>query len=281
MPTAVKEVILGPAVKAGGRNPLFLIAGPCVIESRDHARLVASELAAVTKRLGVPFVFKASFDKANRSSLRSYRGPGLEEGLKILEAVKGEFGVPVLSDVHETGQVARASEVLDVLQIPAFLCRQTDLLLEAAGTGKPVNLKKGQFLAPDDMRHAVDKILSRGNDRILLTERGTSFGYHDLVFDIRSIPVLRSLGYPVVLDASHSVQRPGGMGDASAGDAEFIPLLAKAGVSAGVDGLFIEVHEAPERALSDGKNSLRLGDLEGLLSTLLAVRRAVRNTESP
>ena len=281
MPIVSREVVLGPAVKAGGRNPLFLIAGPCVIESRDHARLIASELAAISRKLGVPFVFKASFDKANRSSLRSYRGPGLEEGLKILEAVKGEFSVPVLSDVHEAGQVARAAEVLDVLQIPAFLCRQTDLLLEAARTGKPLNLKKGQFLAPGDMRHAVDKVLSRGNDRILLTERGTSFGYHDLVMDIRSIPILKSLGFPVVLDASHSVQRPGGLGDASGGDAEFIPLLAKAGVSAGVDGLFIEVHEAPERAFSDGRNSLRLGDLEKLLGTLLAVRRAVTDTESP
>lgn len=279
MPTASKEVVLGPAVKAGGRNPLFLIAGPCVIESREHARLVAAELAAATKRAGVPFVFKASFDKANRSSLRSYRGPGLEEGLKILESIKGEFGVPVLSDVHEAGQAARAAEVLDVLQIPAFLCRQTDLLLAAARTGKPVNLKKGQFLAPGDMRYAVDKVLAGGNDRILLTERGTSFGYHDLVVDIRSIPVLKSLGYPVVLDASHSVQKPGGMGEASGGDAEFIPVLARAGVSAGVDGLFIEVHEAPERALSDGKNSLRLGDLDGLLKTLLAVRRAVENAE--
>ncbi|MBM3296834.1 MAG: 3-deoxy-8-phosphooctulonate synthase [Candidatus Aminicenantes bacterium] len=279
MPTASKEVVLGPAVKAGGRNPLFLIAGPCVIESRDHALRLASELAAVTRELGVPLVFKASFDKANRSSLRSYRGPGLEEGLKILEAVRGECGVPVLSDVHETGQVARAAEVLDVLQIPAFLCRQTDLLIAAARTGKPLNLKKGQFLAPGDMRHAVDKVIAGGNDRILLTERGTSFGYHDLVFDIRSIPILKSLGFPVVLDASHSVQRPGGMGEASGGDAEFIPLLARAGVSAGADGLFIEVHEAPEKALSDGRNSLRLSGLEPLLKSALAVRRAVENTE--
>jgi 2-dehydro-3-deoxyphosphooctonate aldolase (KDO 8-P synthase) len=280
MPTVSREVVLGPAVKAGGRNPLFLIAGPCVIESRDHARRIAQELAAVARKRGVPFVFKASFDKANRSSLRSYRGPGLEEGLRILEAVRGEFSVPVLSDVHEAGQAARAAEVLDVLQIPAFLCRQTDLLLAAARTGKPVNLKKGQFLAPGDMRHAVDKVLAGGNERILLTERGTSFGYHDLILDIRSIPVLKSLGYPVVLDASHSVQKPGGMGEASGGDAEFIPVLARAGVSAGVDGLFIEVHEAPERALSDGGNSLRLADLDGLIGTLLAVRRAVENAES-
>jgi 2-dehydro-3-deoxyphosphooctonate aldolase (KDO 8-P synthase) len=279
MLTVSKEFDIGPGVRIGGSQPLFLIAGPCVIESRDHARLMARELKAICRELGLPFVFKASFDKANRSSIRSYRGPGLQEGLKILRGIREEFSVPVLSDVHETGQVALAAEVLDIIQIPAFLCRQTDLILEAAQTGKPLNLKKGQFLAPEDMRNAVDKVLSRGNDRIILTERGTSFGYHNLVMDVRSIPVLKSFGFPVALDASHSVQRPAGLGSASGGDAEFIPFLAKAGVSVGADGIFIEVHDDPAKALSDGPNSLKLRDLKGLLTTLLAIRRAAGNRE--
>jgi len=274
MLTASKEIDVGQGIRIGGRQPLFLIAGPCVIESRDAARSLARELKAVCLEAGLPFIFKASFDKANRSSIRSFRGPGLEEGLKILAGIREELGVPVLSDVHETGQVAKAAEVLDVIQIPAFLCRQTDLITEAARTGKPLNLKKGQFLAPEDMRHALDKALSQGNDRLILTERGTSFGYHNLVMDIRSIPILKSFGFPVALDASHSVQRPAGLGSASGGDAEFIPVLAKAGASAGADGIFVEVHANPAEALSDGPNSLKLDDLKGLLPALLAIRRA-------
>jgi len=274
MLTASKEIDVGQGVRIGGSRPLFLIAGPCVIEGRDQARSLAGELKAACRDLGLPFIFKASFDKANRSSIRSFRGPGLQEGLKILRGIKEEFGVPVLSDVHETGQVAKAAEVLDVIQIPAFLCRQTDLITEAARTGKPLNLKKGQFMAPEDMRNVVDKALSQGNDRLILTERGTSFGYHNLVMDIRSIPILKSFGFPVALDASHSVQRPAGLGSASGGDAEFIPFLAKAGVSVGADGIFVEVHDDPAKALSDGPNSLKLGDLRGLLFALLAIRRA-------
>lgn len=277
---ASREIVIGASVKIGGPNPLFLIAGPCVIESRSHARFIAGELKAACESLRIPFLFKASFDKANRSSIQSYRGPGLEEGLNILRDIKHELSVPVLSDVHETSQVARVAEVPDVIQIPAFLCRQTDLLLEASRTGKPLNLKKGQFLAPDDMRNAVDKVLSQGNDQIILTERGTAFGYHNLVLDIRSIPILKSTGFPVVLDVSHSVQRPGGEGLASGGDAEFIPHLAKAGVSVGVDGIFVEVHDNPAKALSDGPNSLKLSELEGLLRKLLAIRQAVQSVES-
>jgi 2-dehydro-3-deoxyphosphooctonate aldolase (KDO 8-P synthase) len=275
MLTVSREIDIGHGIKIGGSRPLFLMAGPCVIESRDHAGSLARELKTICLDLGLPFVFKASFDKANRSSIRSYRGPGLREGLKILRDIKEEFGVPVLSDVHETGQVAKAAEVLDIIQIPAFLCRQTDLITEAARTGKPLNLKKGPFLAPEDMRNVVDKALSQGNDRLILTERGTSFGYHNLVMDIRSIPILKSFGFPVVLDASHSVQRPAGLGSASSGDAELIPFLAKAGASVGVDGIFVEVHDDPAKALSDGPNSLKLEDLKSLLPKLLAIRRAV------
>jgi 2-dehydro-3-deoxyphosphooctonate aldolase (KDO 8-P synthase) len=278
MPTASKEIVVSPKVRIGGRNPLFLIAGPCVIESAEHARTMARALKAAADRLNVPFIFKASYDKANRSSLASYRGPGLKAGLEILKAVKAEVGVPVLSDVHEVNQVGKAADVLDVIQIPAFLCRQTDLILEAAGTGKPLNLKKGQFLSPQDMHHVLDKALSRGNDRIILTERGSSFGYNNLVVDMRSIPIMKAWGFPVVLDASHSVQRPGGQGTSSGGDAEFIPALARAGVGAGVDGVFLEVHDNPPLALSDAPNSLKLQDLESLWSSLMRIRRAVEGT---
>jgi len=253
----------------------FLIAGPCVIESPRHPAQVAARLRAITGGLGMPFVFKASYDKANRSSLGSFRGPGLERGLEILAAVRETLRVPILTDVHEVAQVERAAQVADVLQIPAFLCRQTDLVVAAARTGRIVNIKKGQFMAPWDMKGVLDKAASTGNPRIMVTERGASFGYNNLVVDMRSFPVLRSFGFPVVFDVTHSVQRPGGLGDRSGGDAHFIDTLAPAGVAAGVDGLFMEVHENPARALSDGPNAYRLGRLEKLLKRLLAVDRAV------
>lgn len=265
MPTAAKKP----------EATLFLIAGPCVLETRAHALGLAKKLQTICRRLDVPLIFKASFDKANRSSLRSYRGPGLEAGLEILRAVREETGLPVLSDVHETWQVERAAEVLDVLQIPAFLCRQTDLLVAAARTGKPVNIKKGQFMAPAEMGNAVDKVLSAGNACVLLTERGTTFGYGSLVVDMRSIPVMKSFGVPVVIDASHSVQRPGGEGTSSGGDREFIPVIARAAVAAGADGVFLEVHENPGRALSDKHNVLILNDLDCILESLLRIRRAL------
>ncbi len=275
MPIVSKEIAVGPRVKVGGSNPLFLVAGPCVIESAEHALLIARSLKSTADRLRIPFIFKASYDKANRSSLSSFRGPGLKKGLEILKMIKTELGIPVLSDVHDVTQVSKAADVLDVIQIPAFLCRQTDLILEVAGTGKPLNLKKGQFLAPQDMHHAVEKALSRGNEKIILTERGTSFGYNNLVVDMRSIPIMKAWGYPVILDATHSVQKPGGQGASSGGDAEFIPTLAQAGVGAGVDGVFLEVHDNPPLALSDAANSLKLDALEPLWSTLVRIRGAM------
>ena len=275
MPTASRRISVAPGIEAGGPGPFLLVAGPCVLESEEHAVSMAREIASVCASLGVPYVFKASYDKANRSSGASFRGPGLDKGLAILETVKKETGVPVLSDVHETSQVDRAAAVLDVIQIPALLCRQTDLVVAAARTGKPVNIKKGQFLAPADMRNVLDKALGAGNERILLTERGTSFGYNNLVFDVRSIPIMRSWGFPVLIDASHSVQKPGGEGTRSGGEAEFIPHVAKAGFAVGADGLFLEVHDDPGKALSDKANSLPLKDLKGLLAALLRIRAAV------
>jgi len=242
--------------------------------AREHTLKLAAEVKKICGRLRLPFIFKASFDKANRLSLDSFRGPGLEAGLEILSAVRREVGVPVVSDVHETGQVEKAAAVLDVLQIPAFLCRQTDLLLAAAGTGKAVNLKKGQFLSPYDMDKAVEKCVSRGNQNIILTERGTFFGYNNLVFDVRSIPIMKAWGYPVAVDASHLVQRPGGQGDSSGGESGFIPLMAKAGVSAGADGLFLEVHDNPAQALSDKYNSLNINKLESVLAAALRIKAA-------
>jgi 2-dehydro-3-deoxyphosphooctonate aldolase (KDO 8-P synthase) len=262
----------GGTIRFGAGAPLALIAGPCVIESEEHVHFLAREIG----RIAGPFVFKASFDKANRSSLASYRGPGLREGLRILAGVKAA-GFPILTDIHEPAQAAPAAEVADILQIPAFLCRQTDLLVEAGRTGRIVNVKKGQFVAPEDMRLACDKIASTGNTKILLTERGTSFGYHNLVVDMRGLAILRGLGYPVVFDATHSVQLPGGAGASSGGDARFIEPLARGAVAVGVDALFVEVHEAPERALSDGPNSLRLERLAALLETL----RTIHSTLSP
>jgi 2-dehydro-3-deoxyphosphooctonate aldolase (KDO 8-P synthase) len=258
------------------RRGLFLIAGPCVIESPTHPHRVAARVKAVADELGIPCVFKASYDKANRSSLGSYRGPGLERGLEILASVRERHRVPILTDVHEVAQVERAAEVADVLQIPAFLCRQTDLVRAAAATGKIVNVKKGQFMAPWDMKAVLEKAASTGNRRVLVTERGFTFGYNNLVVDMRSFPVLRSFGFPVVFDVTHSVQRPGGLGDRSGGEAHFIDTLAPAGVAAGVDGLFMEVHENPARALSDGPNAYRLGRLRALLLRLQRIDGAAR-----
>jgi 2-dehydro-3-deoxyphosphooctonate aldolase (KDO 8-P synthase) len=265
-------------ISAGEGKPLFLIAGPCVIENET----VVMETAAALKRLGeqlkIPIIFKASYDKANRSAIDSYRGPGLIAGLKVLQQVKATYGLPLLSDVHHPEEVEAAAEVLDILQIPAFLCRQTDLVLAAARTGKVINVKKGQFLAPWDMGNIVKKIESAGNTRILLTERGASFGYNNLVTDMRSIPIMQRLGYPVIFDATHSVQLPGGQGTSSGGQREFIPTLTRAAVAAGCDGLFMEVHPNPERALSDGPTQVPLAELEGLLRQVKAIEAAVRVT---
>jgi len=275
MPIVPREIGITPDLCIGGFQALFLIAGPCVIESEEHAFFMAGELKRICDEAAVKFIFKASYDKANRSALDSYRGPGLKEGLKILRNIRRELKVPVLSDVHEAGQVEAAAEALDIIQIPAFLCRQTDLLLEAARAGKPVNIKKGQFLAPEDMKNVLDKILSQGNEDIILTERGASFGYHNLVFDVRAVPIMKEWGFPVCVDASHSVQRPGGLGTVSGGDAAFIPHVASAAIAVGADGLFLEVHDRPSKAMSDSHNSLNLMELGGLLATLRKLRRAV------
>ena len=256
----------------GGGAPLLLIAGPCVIESEAHATELAERLIQITRRAGVPFVFKASYDKANRTSLRSFRGPGLDEGLRILAGIKSKYGVPVLTDIHEPAHAQPAADVADILQIPAFLSRQTDLLTAAAKTGRIVNIKKGQFLAPDDVRHAIGKVTAAGGDnaRVIVTERGVSFGYHNLVVDMRAFPIMRGFGVPVVFDVTHSLQLPGGGDGETAGQAEFIGPLAAAGVAAGVDGVFLEVHENPARAKSDAQNALQLDALEPLLRVLQA-----------
>lgn len=263
-------------VTIGGGAPLALIAGPCVIEDPARTLRIGRELQAITGKLGIPYIFKASFDKANRSSFHSFRGPGLDEGLKILAAIKHELGIPALSDIHEAAQAAAAAEVLDVLQIPAFLCRQTDLLHAAAQTGKPVNVKKGQFLSPGEMKNVIAKLTESGCESILLTERGSSFGYNNLVVDMRSLAIMRSFGYPVVFDATHSVQLPGGGGDRSAGQREFVPVLARAAAAAGIDALFLEVHDNPAEALSDGPNMVPVAELESLLTQVLAIDRAAR-----
>ena len=259
------KIITAGKFQIGGGLPLAVIAGPCVIEKKESALRHASVLKEKADRVGIPYVFKSSYDKANRSSVSSFRGPGLEKGLEILAEVKTKVGVPILTDVHEIDQVARVKEVADILQIPAFLCRQTDFVLAVASSGKIVNVKKGQFLAPWDMGNIVEKIRSTGNDQILLTERGASFGYNNLVSDMRALVVMRELGYPVVFDATHSLQLPGGLGHASGGERKYIPALARAGVAAGVDALFMEVHEDPDHAKSDGPNSLDLKDFESLL----------------
>jgi 2-dehydro-3-deoxyphosphooctonate aldolase (KDO 8-P synthase) len=269
-----KEISIG-RVKIGGGNPLVLIAGPCVIESEagtlKHARL----LKAACDRAGVPFIFKSSYDKANRTSIDSYRGPGLKKGLKILKRVKEEFDVPVLSDVHCQEEIKEAAKVLDIIQIPAFLCRQTDIIIAAARTGKVVNIKKGQFMAPWDMRHVIKKAESTGNKKIILTERGASFGYNTLVSDFRSLLIMKDLGYPVVYDATHSVQAPAGKGDKSGGESKYIPQLSMAAVTCGADGIFMEVHENPSRALSDGPNMLKLSDLPRLLEKISNIEKVV------
>ncbi len=263
------------SLKIGG-GPLFLIGGPCVIETPAHPLKIARRLKEITDELGIPFIFKASYDKANRSSIGSYRGVGLERGLDILATVKAKVGVPILTDVHETSHVERAAQVADVLQIPAFLCRQTDLVLEAARSGRAVNIKKGQFMAPWDMKGVMAKAATTGNPNLMVTERGASFGYNTLVVDMRSFPVLRGFGYPVIFDITHSVQRPGGLGDRSGGEAHFIDTLGPAGVAAGVDGVFMETHEDPSRALSDGPNAYRLDRMKRFLTHLLKVHALAR-----
>ncbi len=275
MQTVVLNNMPSGSISIGPGAPLFLMAGPCVLESDTLAWEVAQEMKAITSRLGISYVFKASYDKANRTSLTSFRGPGVEKGLRILGRLREEVGVPVVSDIHEPAHAEMAANYLDILQIPAFLCRQTDLLVAAARTGKVVNVKKGQFVSPWDMEHAVNKVRSAGGERILLTERGSCFGYNNLVVDMRSLPVMRSFGCPVIYDATHSVQLPGGAGGSSSGQREFIPALARAAMAAGVDGLFLEVHPEPDKALCDGPNSLPLAEVEALLKQLLAVRQAV------
>ena len=274
------EVVVGP-FRIGPGEPLALIGGPCAIENEAHACMLAERLTRMSSDLNTPFIYKSSYDKANRSSIRSYRGPGLNEGLRILKQVRESVGCPVLSDVHDVSEVGPASEVLDVLQIPAFLCRQTDLVVACGKSGKPVNVKKGQFLAPVDMLNVVEKLLSTGNRSILLTERGTSFGYNNLVVDFRSLLDMRQWGYPVVFDATHSVQLPGAKGDRSGGERKYVPALARAAVAVGVDALFMEIHEDPDRTmpdgqpLSDGPNMLRLDDLPRLLAEIRAIRAAL------
>jgi 2-dehydro-3-deoxyphosphooctonate aldolase (KDO 8-P synthase) len=267
-------VRINSQVEIGGGS-LALIAGPCVIESEEHVQKLASMLSTLAAELKIPFVFKASFDKANRSSVNSYRGPGLKEGLRILKGVR-DRGIAVLTDIHDPSQAAAAAEAVDILQIPAFLCRQTDILVEAGRTGHAVNIKKGQFVSPTDILHAAEKVSSTGNERILLTERGSSFGYNNLVVDMRGLAIMRGFGWPLVFDATHSVQLPGAAGTASGGQPEFIEPLASAAVAVGVDALFIEVHEAPERALSDGANALRLDKLEPLMRRLQRISAAAR-----
>lgn len=267
------------SIAIGGGAPLALIAGPCVIESEQHAHDIAGSVAEIARRTGFPYIFKASYDKANRTSIRSFRGPGLDEGLRVLAGIKAALGVPILTDIHEPAHAQPAADVADILQIPAFLCRQTDLLVAAARTGRVINIKKGQFLAPDDVRHAIAKVAESGNPRVLITERGTSFGYHNLVVDMRAFPQIRALGVPVVFDVTHSLQLPGGGDGVTAGQAEFIEPLASAGVAAGVDAVFLEVHEDRSRAKSDAQNALRLDRLEPLLRRLLAIDAVARQHE--
>jgi 2-dehydro-3-deoxyphosphooctonate aldolase (KDO 8-P synthase) len=270
---SIAKVSLGPAA------PLFVIAGPCVIENESHATMLADHLAQAAGELKAPLIFKASFDKANRTSVSSYRGPGLQEGLRILQAIAKRTGLPILSDIHDPTQAAPAAEVCDVLQIPAFLCRQTDLLVAAGKTGRAVNIKKGQFVSPAEMAYAAEKVASTGNKKIILTERGASFGYQNLVVDMRSIPIMKNLGYPVVFDATHSVQLPAADGKSSGGQPQFIETLARAAVAAGADGIFVEVHDNPSQALSDGSNALPLEQFKPLVSRLMEISKLVRSWE--
>jgi 2-dehydro-3-deoxyphosphooctonate aldolase (KDO 8-P synthase) len=269
------------SLRLGGKNPLFLIAGPCVIESESHARKMAESVAKIAADASIPYIFKASYDKANRSSSKSFRGPGPKEGLRILGNIKSDLKLPVLTDIHEREQAAPAAEVVDILQIPAFLSRQTDLLEAAAKTNRIVNVKKAQFLSPWDMKNVVDKLADTGNNNIMLTERGATFGYQNLVVDIRSFPIMKKFGYPVIFDATHSVQLPGGQGNASGGQPEFIEPLARAAVAAGVDGVFLETHDNPAEALSDGANALDLSQLPALLKRLKELSTVVRRWSVP
>ncbi|MEQ7803162.1 3-deoxy-8-phosphooctulonate synthase [Priestia megaterium] len=271
-----RELKLNENVVFGGKNPMVLIAGPCMIESEQLVMETAQEIKEITKKLQVPFVFKASFDKANRSSIFSSRGVGLEKGLEILSRVKKEFNVPVISDVHEVHQMELAGEVLDIIQIPAFLCRQTDLLVAAAKTDKVINVKKGQFLAPWDMKNILVKLKETGNDKILFTERGTTFGYNNLVVDMRALPTMKDMDVPVVFDATHSVQIPGGNGTSTGGNREFVPYLARAAAGVGIDALFTEVHPDPDNALSDGPNMIKLSNLENILKPIVEIDRLVK-----
>jgi 2-dehydro-3-deoxyphosphooctonate aldolase (KDO 8-P synthase) len=271
----VKEITVGK-VKIGGDNPFVLIAGPCVIESEASALRHAKALKVLTGRLGIPFIYKSSFDKANRTSIDSFRGPGLKKGLAILKSVKEKMGLPILSDVHCKADIKEAAKVLDVIQIPAFLSRQTDLITAAAASGKVINIKKGQFLAPWDMNNVIKKIESAGNKNIILTERGVSFGYNNLVSDFRSIPIMKQFGYPVIYDATHSVQMPGGLGNKSGGDRRFIPYLSAAAIACEANGIFLEVHEDPDKSLSDGPNMVKLEALEALLLKLKKIEKAIK-----
>jgi 2-dehydro-3-deoxyphosphooctonate aldolase (KDO 8-P synthase) len=272
---ASKEINLG-SLRLGGSNPLFLIAGPCVIESESHARMMAEKIAKIAADAGVPYIFKASYDKANRTSVKAFRGPGAQEGLRILGKIKSDLKVPVLTDIHDASQAAPAAEVCDVLQIPAFLARQTELLIAAGKTGRIINVKKAQYLSPWDMGNVAEKVASTGNSNIILTERGASFGYQNLVVDMRSFSVMQKTSYPVVFDVTHSVQLPGGQGHASGGQPEFIETLARAGVAAGVDGIFLETHDNPAAALSDGANALPLSQLPALIAKLKELGTLVR-----
>ena len=275
MPKITQPISIGP-FNIGGNSPLVLIAGPCVIESEKIVLHIAEKLKQITEDLRVPFIFKASYDKANRSSIKSFRGPGLKEGLKILQKLKTDLDIPILSDVHKEEEVLPAAEILDILQIPAFLCRQTDLLAKAANTGKPINVKKGQFMAPWDMKNVVNKLEESGNKNILLTERGVTFGYNNLVVDMRSLVLMRDYGYPVVFDSTHSLQQPGGKGTMSGGQREMIPDLARGAVAVGCDALFMETHPDPDQALSDGPNMLKLDLLPVLLEQLVTLHQIVR-----
>lgn len=273
----MEQVSVGNA-RFGGKKSLVLIAGPCAIEDESLTLRIAEGLKEITSRLGCELVFKASYDKANRTSVTSFRGLGMDKGLRILERVKTEFELPILSDIHDISQIEAAAEVLDVLQIPAFLCRQTDLLVAAGQTGKPINIKKGQFLAPWDMEHGVNKVASTGNRQILLTERGATFGYNNLVTDMRALVIMRQLGYPVIFDATHSVQLPGGAGGSSGGQRQFVGALSRAAVATGIDGLFWEVHEDPDQALCDGANSLPLAQVETMLKQMLTIDEVVKDS---
>ena len=269
------NVITVNNVRFGDRDRFVLICGPCVIENETSVLEHAGQIKSIADDLDVPFIFKASYDKANRSSIESFRGPGLDQGLDILKKVKERYDVPVISDVHSVADIEKAKDVLDIIQIPAFLCRQTDIVVAAARTQKVVNVKKGQFLSPWEVRNIIDKVVSQGNTNIVITERGFSFGYNNLVSDFRSIPIIRDMGYPVVFDATHSVQMPGGQGTASGGRREFVPLLSKCAISAGADALFLEVHKKPSEALCDGANSLALHDLKNLLQTLVSLKKVI------